>query len=113
MQTSNSTNTCIKIGPCIASYITEWEQYDIQLVYKPGASNRADALSRCPDYAPNSYNDKPVVTLPEHLFVPPNMPTIDLQAQLTKPTCIRTISFENPVGEESTDVLDMDTEAPV
>jgi hypothetical protein len=41
------------------------------------------------------------------------MPTIDLQAQLTKPSRIRTISFENPVGEESTDVLDMDTEAPV
>jgi len=68
-----------KIGQCIAGYIREYEQYDIQLAYRPGASNRADALSHCPDYAPNPYNDRPVVALPEHLFVPPNTPTIELQ----------------------------------
>jgi hypothetical protein len=34
-----------KIGPCIAGYIAEREQYDIQLIYRPGASNQADALS--------------------------------------------------------------------
>src|SRR5580693_7019423 len=91
-----------KIGPRIAGYIAEREQYDIQLVYKPGTSNRADALSRHPDYAPDSYNDEPVVPLPEHLFVPPNTPTIDLQAQLTKPTRIRTLSFDNPTGNNDT-----------
>jgi RNase H-like domain found in reverse transcriptase len=92
-----------KIGPHIAGYITGCEQYDIQLVYKPGASNQADALLRCPDYAPNSYYDEPIIALLEHLFVPPNMPTIDLQAQLTKPTHICTLSFNNPIGLESTD----------
>jgi len=35
-----------KIGPCIASYIPKHEQYNILLEYKPGATNRADALSR-------------------------------------------------------------------
>ena len=34
-----------KIGQCIAGYIAEYEQYNIQLAYRPGASNRADALS--------------------------------------------------------------------
>jgi hypothetical protein len=34
-----------KIGPRIAGYIAEREQYDIQLVYKPGTSNRANTLS--------------------------------------------------------------------
>jgi Integrase zinc binding domain len=102
-----------KIGPRIAGYIAEHEQYDVQLVYKPGASNRADALSRCLDYTPNMCNDEPVIALPDHLFVPPNMPTIDLQAQLTKPTHIRTLSFDNPTGEAHTDILDNDVEALV
>jgi len=35
-----------KIGQRVAGYIGEYEQYDIQLAYQPGASNRADALSR-------------------------------------------------------------------
>jgi len=35
-----------KIGPRIAGYIPEREQYNILLEYKPGATNRADALSR-------------------------------------------------------------------
>jgi RNase H-like domain found in reverse transcriptase/Integrase zinc binding domain/Reverse transcriptase (RNA-dependent DNA polymerase) len=102
-----------KIGPHIAGYIAEREQYDIQLVYKPGASNRADALSRRPDYAPDSYNDEPVVALPEHLFMPPNMLTIDLQAQLTKPTRIRTLSFDNPTGEINADTPNVEIDAPV
>jgi len=67
-----------KIGQRVAGYIGEYEQYDIQLAYQPGASNHADALSHRPDYAPDPYNDEPVVALPEHLFVPPNTPTIEL-----------------------------------
>jgi len=102
-----------KIGPCIAGYIAEREQYDIQLIYKPGASNRADALSRRPDYAPDPYNDTPVVALPDHLFVPPNTPTINLEAQLTDRVHVRTISLNNPTGAESTDDPDMDIEATV
>jgi len=34
-----------KIGQRIAGYIGEYEQYGIQLAYRPGASNCADALS--------------------------------------------------------------------
>ena len=68
-----------KIGQHIAGYITEYKQYDIQLAYHPGASNCTDALSWQPNFAPDLYNDEPVVTLPEHLFVPPNIPVIELQ----------------------------------
>jgi hypothetical protein len=74
-----------KIGPRIAGYIAECEQYNIQIAYRPESTNRADALSRQPDYAPDPYNDKPVIAIPEHLFVPPNTPTIDLQTQMRKP----------------------------
>jgi Integrase zinc binding domain len=102
-----------KIGPRIAGYIAEREQYNIQLVYKPGASNRADALSRRPDYAPDLYNNAPVVALPDHLFVPLDTPTIDLQAQLMNQVRVRTISLNNPTGAESTDDPDMDIKATV
>jgi Integrase zinc binding domain len=39
--------------------------------------------------------------------------TIDLQAQLTKPTRIRTLSFDNPTGETDTNTSYTDTDAPV
>ena len=35
-----------KIGPRVAGYIPELAQYHLLLEYKPGATNRADALSR-------------------------------------------------------------------
>lgn len=92
-----------RIGPHIAGYLAEQEQYNIQLVYRPSTSNRTDALSCHPDYATDPYNDKPVIALPEHLFVPLNTPTINLQAQLHKPVHVRTVSCHNPLGAESTD----------
>jgi hypothetical protein len=80
-----------KIGQRVAGYIAEYEQYDIQLAYRPGASNRADALSRRLDYAPDPYNNEPVIALPEHLFVPLNTPVINLQ---TRPFRARTICLD-------------------
>jgi hypothetical protein len=41
------------------------------------------------------------------------MPTIDLQAQLTKPTRIRTLSFENPTGDDDTATPDLNRDPPV
>src|SRR5580698_6892867 len=35
-----------KIGPRVAGYISTMEEYPIALMYKPGKTNRADALSR-------------------------------------------------------------------
>jgi len=53
-----------KIGPCVAGYLPECEQYNILLEYKPGATNRADALSRQPDYeGPNEINEDVTVWL--------------------------------------------------
>jgi hypothetical protein len=41
------------------------------------------------------------------------MPTIDLQAQLTKLTHIRTLSFDNPTGDNDADMTHTETNAPV
>ena len=39
-----------KIGPRVAGYLPEREQYNMLLKYKPGATNRADELSRRHDH---------------------------------------------------------------
>jgi Integrase zinc binding domain len=93
-----------KIRQWVVGYITEYEQYDIQLAYRPGTSNRADALLQRPDYAPDPYNDEPVIVLPEHLFVPPNTPVIQLQTRpfRARTLCLNatgiTINDENNLG---------------
>ena len=48
---TDHTNLCYycdpcKIGPRVARYLPEHNQYNILLEYKPGATNRADALLR-------------------------------------------------------------------
>ena len=52
----------------MAGYLPEREQYNILLEYKPGATNRADALSRRPDYeGPNPDNNE-VLVWPDQYF---------------------------------------------
>jgi hypothetical protein len=58
-----------KIGPRIVGYLPEREQYNIILEYKPGATNRADALSRRPDYEVMGNPDNEDITVwPDHYF---------------------------------------------
>ena len=58
-----------KIGPRVAGYLPEREQYNILLEYKPGATNRADALSRRPDYEVDGNPDNDDVTVwPDKYF---------------------------------------------
>jgi hypothetical protein len=73
-----------KLGPCVNGYIVELANYHIQLVYKPGAMNRADALSRYLDLVPEEDNEL-VIVLPDHLFVAPNAPAMKYTATRTKP----------------------------
>ena len=58
-----------KIGPRVAGYLPEREQYNILLEYKPGATNRTDALSRRPDYEVDGNPDNEDVTVwPDKYF---------------------------------------------
>jgi len=58
-----------KIGPRVNGYIVELANYNIQLVYKPVVSNKADELSRRPNMAPED-EEELVIVLPDHLFAP-------------------------------------------
>ena len=53
----------------VARYLGELANYDFKLVHKPGTANKADHLSRCPDYDTGTNGNKDVVVLPPHLFV--------------------------------------------
>jgi len=73
-----------KIGPRVNGYIVELADYNIQLVYKPGASNKANELSRRPDMAPED-EEELVIVLPNHLFAPMESPSKAYVATRTKP----------------------------
>jgi hypothetical protein len=53
----------------VARYLGELADYDFKLVYKPGTANKADHLSRRPDYDTGTNDNEDVVVLPPHLFV--------------------------------------------
>ena len=72
------------MGPRVNGYVAELAEYHIQLVYKPGAVNRADKLSQRPDLAPTD-EDELVLVLPNHLFVSPDAPTTTYTVTRTKP----------------------------
>jgi len=57
-----------KIGPHVAGYLPECEQYNILLEYKPGATNQADTLSRRPDYEGSNPDNKEVLIWPDEYF---------------------------------------------
>src|SRR5712672_2649022 len=73
-----------KIGPRVNGYIVELADYNIQLVYKPGNTNKADELSRQPDMAPED-EDELVIVLLDHLFAHPDSPSTEYVATRTKP----------------------------
>jgi len=62
-----------KIGPRVNGYIVELADFNIQLVYKPGNTNKADELSRRPDMAPED-EDELVIVLPNQSVCPPGIP---------------------------------------
>jgi hypothetical protein len=58
-----------KIRPHVTEYLPEREQYNILLEYKPGATNRADALSHHPDYNIDGNSDNEDITVwPDKYF---------------------------------------------
>jgi hypothetical protein len=58
-----------KINWHMARYIPHMEDYNLQLVHKPGVTNKADLLSRCSDFDQGKGDNEEVLVLPPHLFV--------------------------------------------
>jgi len=57
-----------KIPACVHSWNGECADYNIKIIYKPGASNHADALSRRPDHGGRTSNDDEITALKPELF---------------------------------------------
>jgi Integrase zinc binding domain len=64
-------------------------EFNFELVYKPGATNKADHLSCRPDHNDGSLDNQDVTVLPPHLFIHASMVSdlkqLVLNAQLTHP----------------------------
>jgi hypothetical protein len=65
---TDHTNLWYYCDPCkirlhVIGYLPEREQYNILLKYKPGATNRTDALSCCPDYEVEENPDNEDITI--------------------------------------------------
>src|SRR5712671_101381 len=57
-----------KVNRRIARYILTLADYDLEIHHRPGPLNRADALSRRPDYDDGKEDNQDVVPLPNSLF---------------------------------------------
>jgi hypothetical protein len=58
-----------KVGPYTATWQVELQQYNFKLCYKPGESNKADALSCHPNYNTGNPTNKHLIILPYDHFV--------------------------------------------
>jgi RNase H-like domain found in reverse transcriptase len=78
-----------KISHHVAHYLPKMAEFDFELVYKPGTTNKADHLSHHPDYDDGSLDNQDVTILPPHLFIHAstvsNLELLVLDAQLVNP----------------------------
>jgi RNase H-like domain found in reverse transcriptase len=57
-----------KINQCVARYLADLANYQFTLVHKPGVSNKADHLSRQPDYNEGKGDNEDIQVLLNKLF---------------------------------------------
>jgi Integrase zinc binding domain/RNase H-like domain found in reverse transcriptase len=83
-----------KISRCVTRYLPKMAEFDFELIYKPRTTNKADHLSRRPDYDDGSLDNHDVTVLPPHLFLHAStiseLEQLVLDAQLAHPDLLRT-----------------------
>ena len=57
----------------VARYLPKLADYNFQLVHQPGTANKADALSRRPDFYEGPDNNDNITILPQTLFIDATM----------------------------------------
>jgi RNase H-like domain found in reverse transcriptase len=82
-----------KISHRVVCYLPKMAEFDFELVYKPGTTNKADHLSRRPDYDDGSLDNQDVTVLPPHLFIHAttvsNLECLVLDTQLMHPDLLQ------------------------
>jgi hypothetical protein len=81
-----------KISCHVARYLPKMAEFDFELIYKPGTTNKADHLSCHPDYDDGSLDNQDVTILPPHLFIHASavsdLEQLVLDAQLASPNLL-------------------------
>ncbi len=57
------------INRCVAHYLPKLVDYNFQLVHQPGTANKADALSRRPNFYEGPNDNDDITVLPQTLFI--------------------------------------------
>lgn len=70
-----------KVNHWVTQYIATLADYDIDLVHRAGKLNKADALSRQPDYNDGQEDNADVTALPDVLFIC-HLEMIDVHTQI-------------------------------
>jgi hypothetical protein len=83
-----------KVNRRVARYIATLTDYDLELVHRPGAQNKADALSRRPDYDNGQADNKDVTALPDTLFVR-HLETLDIHQQVLDAQRLSSMNFSS------------------
>jgi hypothetical protein len=89
----------------VARYLGEMVDYHIVLKHKPGATNRADGLSRRPDYDTGENDNQDVVVLPEKLFALA-MELLSLEQELWEAQVMHKEQLEQLRKEYTMDVIE-------
>jgi Integrase zinc binding domain len=78
-----------KISRCVVRYLPKMAEFDFELIYKPGTTNKADHLSHHPDHDDGSLDNQDVTVLLPHLFIHTStisdLEQLVLDAQLAHP----------------------------
>ena len=92
-----------RIARHVARYLGELADYNFTLVHKPGVQNKADSLSRRPDYDTGTRDNDNITVLPEHLFLNA-VDILDIEQEVYKEqeqqeTKIRELGKEYPLDQ--------------
>jgi RNase H-like domain found in reverse transcriptase/Integrase zinc binding domain len=94
-----------KISRRVTRYLPKMAEFDFELVYKPGPTNKANHLSRRPDYDDGSLDNQDVTVLPPHLFIHAStvsdLEQLVLDAQLAQPDLLTWASRFNLTESDS------------
>lgn len=84
-----------KVNWQVAHYIATLADYDINLVHRAGKLNKADALSRQPDYNNGHKDNADITALPDNLFVR-HLETLDIHDCIQEWHVVNTMSPLHP-----------------
>ena len=103
-----------KLSNRVMGWVNEMSQYNLKIVYKPGATNHTNALSRRPNYTMNTSIDNPIIALPSNLFITPDTLAHIPVVEISQPHHLQIAEVSNHILESNleTSIISAQHEQP-